>query len=165
MNLALKISTLCIVLLSLTPESYALKQYRCAGVVQYRPCNDDRSIPALLEQKNRRSYPLKSARIEASSGESLRGRMTADIEPLVFSAKYEFNAERKLGIWTGSVYGDGPVVLNLRLDFVGSAPQILYMGKVVLRGKHTPFEFRSAPPPPETKWSWQISAKREGSGL
>lgn len=151
-------------LFAFTEQAFALTQYRCSGVVQYRPCNDDRAIPALVAQKRSQVGSWDSGRIENSEeSESPRARMKSDLpEPVVFSTKYKFNSDMAVGVWTGFVYGEGPVVLRLRLNVPGAPPEVRYMGRAVLRGKTSPFEFRSTPPK-GSRWNWYISAKSDDS--
>lgn len=144
------ISALVLSLVLLPRLGLCLPQYRCGDWIQYRPCNDDRSIPALLEQRANEALFLDS---------STRGRMKdIRISPSIFSTQYRFDEERQVGVWSGFVHGDGPVVLKLRLNTPGVKPETRYMGRAELRGKMSPFEFRSSPPAIRG-WSWQIFAQ------
>lgn len=144
----LRITCLFLGLLFPIAESLALKQYRCDKVIQYRPCNDDRAIPALQKEDR--------APIGIDSGP--RGRMKNFVEtPTVIAPKYKFDATKQVGVWTGFVQGDGPVTLKLRINSVGTPPEVRYMGQTVLRGRPSPFEFRSYPPGGK-RWKWQILA-------
>lgn len=143
----------CLVFLDSNP-AHAIKQFRCSGKVQYRPCDDNRAFPGLknqpkLEDQNQDLEPRAQMK---------RGL----IAPTVFSTKYEYNKKNEVGIWTGFVHGEGAVILRLRLNSPGVPPETRYMGKAVLRGKVSPFEFRSMPPK-GSRWSWQIFAKSEDS--
>ena len=139
-------------------SSFALTQYRCAGLIQYRPCNDDRAIPALVAQRE----SFQSA-VRMNAALSVHAQMKIDvIPPTVFSTKYQYNSVKAVGVWTGFVHGEGPVILSLRLNIPGAPPEVRYMGKAVLRGKTSPFEFHSTPPK-GSHWNWHISAKNEAN--
>lgn len=134
-------------------SAYSITQYRCAGLIQYRPCNDDRAIPALLSQRE------KNANAQNINERIDRAQMKSDFDyPSIFSVTYQYNKQLGVGIWRGYVLGEGPVELNLTLYSPDAPSESRYMGRVVLRGKSSPFEFHSAPPR-SSKWNWHISAK------
>ena len=125
----------------------ALKQYRCNGRVQYRPCEVD---PAW--EKNRADF-------RRSAGKRARWaplNEDSSTSPRIFEDSYERASESE-GLWRGRVAGNGLVHLNLYIYKRGRLHIKRYMGSVALKNEDTFFAFKS-PLPDGDDWTWVIKA-------
>lgn len=125
-------------------ESWAQRQYRCNGRVQYHPCH--------VELFKRREGPSMSADARARP---------AIPEPAstTFAAvtTQTYRRDGGLGWWRGTVEGNGRVHLHLQIFRRGVIESTRYMGNVTLAGKSTWFSFKG-PLPDGHDWSWLVVA-------
>ena len=135
------------VLVAMSQPSYALRQYRCSGRIQYRPCSMQlpvgRAHSAPIEPKNSVPTQLRSpssqpyVRILATSFSKMNGRR---------------------GVWSGRLRGAGTIEPELLIFRGPKLESSRAMGAVVLMEQETPFTFNSSLPS-GTDWSWRIVAR------
>jgi hypothetical protein len=114
--------------------AHAVRQYRCNGVIQYRPCTD---LSTITRVKSGPWY-----------------RKTGPSYSMVLGTKFQ-RRDKDTGHWSGEVEGRGNIRLFLRLMKDGHLFEERYMGQVLLSGKKTTFNFLSSLPR-ERGWDWQI---------
>lgn len=124
----------------------ALRQYRCDGRVQYRPCETkpemtDEGTAAVSHQGKARW-----TRIHPGTRK----------EPRVFEDTFE-KANEGEGIWRGQVAGNGLVHLSLYIYRRGRLQTQRYMGAVELNEETTYFAFKTVIPHGDD-WTWVIKA-------
>lgn len=144
-----------IVLISSAENSYAARQYRCNGKIQYRPCLNELASPRAamrsLQDTERRAY------------HAARNAYASDVEsdPSGHFAKITKHSYKRLskvsGQWRGIVEGNGTIRLTLHILRNGEIESSRFMGEVALRNKKTSFNFISSPPQ-GTGWSYKIIA-------
>jgi hypothetical protein len=132
-------------------DVYAAKQYRCAGRVQYRPCDSE----APVYRNNKRSLKL-SRPIPQHPKQSRDLPEPAKIDIPVAEEHLEKVSSRD-GVWKGKIAGRGEVHLELQIYTDGALHSTRYMGKVVMGKKSTPFAFKSTLPL-LTSWTWRVKA-------
>ena len=133
------------------PNAWALRQYRCAGWVQYRPCTEMTKPPLVVPV----SPPSKAAATAA-----VAKRRSGDAR--IVSQTFVRTASRQ-GIWKGVVEGDGDIHLHLHILRGGKTETVWYMGHVKLARKSSSFKFVTVAPK-GNDWSWVIvpSVSRPG---
>lgn len=148
------LSYLAIGLALMSPDfAWAQRQYRCDGVVQYRPCDEpleNYSPPSKLQ----RTYPVPppSAKgIVRAASRNSRGYYAKIREQSLFKLP------GNMGNWKGSVEGNGQVHLNLRIYRNGSIESTRYMGSVPLKNNDTTFSFKTVLPQGKG-WTWKVLA-------
>ncbi|NMC62139.1 MAG: hypothetical protein GYA55_03130 [SAR324 cluster bacterium] len=129
----------------ISDSSFALKQYRCDGRVQYRPCGESfngqiKALSALSSTRARWS-PKKGR-----SGEEAR----------VFEDSFE-RVSITEGLWKGRVAGDGKITLKLYIFKEGRILETRHIGSVELNNESTYFAFKSSLPR-DRNWTWVIKA-------
>ncbi len=135
---------LALILLSHPELVSASKQYRCYGMVQYRPC--DPNPPPERPAMRRRPDP--------------RAHFNIDTANLKYAKVLSSNLKKVSamdGVWGGRVEGNGTVHLELQIYRGGALESKRYMGHVPLKNKSTAFRFRSVMPNGPA-WSWKIVA-------
>lgn len=121
-------------------NALALRQYRCNGWVQYRPC-DELVKPSLLASQ--RAIPEAAPQIPSPKGKAR-----------IISPSFA-RSGGQLGTWKGRVEGKGDIHLHLHIVRGGKVETVWYMGHVKLNGKSTSFKFITVPPK-GSDWSWVI---------
>lgn len=132
-----------LIMLACVPQAHALKQYRCGGFVQYRPC-DPNVQPATAPHE-------KLARISA-----LRAAARPHRYAKVLQNNFSYDGKKR-GVWTGRVEGNGTIHLRLHLVSDGKK-ETRYMGNIQLAHKSTSFRFESSVPE-SSAWKWSISVQ------
>jgi hypothetical protein len=125
----------------------AIKQYRCAGRVQYRPCD---AFSESSQPSSRRPRTQSADELARSIG-VVSGPRFAQLVKAEFS-----KVDKSSGLWKGSVRGNGLVELELQIFRGSERIDTRYMGSVWLRNKVTKFRFKS-PLPSIKGWRWQIT--------
>lgn len=143
-----RLLTAVAICLATAAPCFALRQYRCNGRVQYRPCDTETE--------------MEDGLTTASSGPVGRARWTPmhsgkGAEPRVFEDTFEIASEHE-GIWRGQVAGDGLIELNLYIYRGGHLDTQRYIGAVELHGETTFFAFKSFLPGGDD-WTWVIKAR------
>ncbi len=144
--LALTITTV-LTLAGVTP-SFALRQYRCNGRVQYRPCESDDGLAAAS---------AASPSVRRGRARWTPARPGNRMEPRVFEDTFEKAGEHE-GIWRGQVAGDGLIELKLYIYRRGRLDTQRYIGAVELHGETTFFAFKTTLPE-GNNWTWVIKAR------
>ena len=123
----------------LVPTAHAIKPVRCAGKIQFRPC--DQSVPDIRAGYRK---PKTSAARNISN--------TAAFAEVVESRYRSLN--RRDGRWEGRVTGRGYVELTLLIN-QGGRTSTRQMGGVELEDETTSFAFVSSRPNGDD-WTWRI---------
>ena len=116
------------------PSAHAIKPVRCAGKIQFRPC--DQSVPEMRAGLRKR----KSVVPTDAFGEVVESRYRS--------------LNRRDGRWEGRVTGRGYVELTLLINQSGRT-STRQMGGVDLQDETTSFAFVSSRPD-GNDWTWQI---------
>lgn len=137
-------------------NTYAAKQYRCQGKVQYRPCEQ-----ALITHSGIYSSPYRAlqdsaarnarAQIKRQSNNTM-GELYAEVIRSNFK-----KLPRAEGQWRGIIRGNGTIHLTLQILRNGIPESTRYMGNITLLNSETSFNFVSTSPPGKD-WTWQILA-------
>lgn len=116
---------------------YAIKQYRCYGKVQYRPCKESDKSPSF--QKKRTA------------------------EPTLTPVEATFNrVSVTRGLWDGNIQGNGDIGLALEFYRKGTLMERRFLGRTVIPDDATWFRFETTIPE-DNQWEWRLLAfKREG---
>ena len=126
-------------LCAFSTSAHAIRPVRCAGRIQFRPC--DQSVPDM--RAGLRKQGAKTARVSSPS---------ATYAEIVESRYRSLN--HRDGRWEGRVNGRGYVELTLLINQAGRR-STRQMGGVELEGETTSFAFVSSRPN-GNDWSWQI---------
>ncbi len=147
---------LALVLATLHPAlSFATyRQYRCNGLVQYRPCEpiDEQDSISAARVANRSSRLNKPAL--ASTDLFFAKVLEQTYKP----------GKARLGTWSGKIRGNGDISLHLQLLRNGQVDETRYMGHVFLPNKSTTFRFKSSVPA-DNDWSWRVLASASSQRL
>jgi hypothetical protein len=137
-------------LLSLLCSDFALaNQYRCAGRVQYRPC----------EESSAGSAPTSNLRgnLPTAPHHGVAARTSSNLHYAKVLTPSFTRGPNAQGVWTGIIEGNGEIEMELQLKRNGRLETSWYMGRVVLQNRATTFKF-VAQPPSGSNWSWSIVA-------
>ena len=135
-------------------EALAIKQYRCNGYIQYRPCNQNAargyrggtySILSNAQRKAARSSRDAHAKLKETEGVAYG----------VIKKQTYKRITNITGQWRGIVEGNGTLRLTLQILRNGDVESSRFMGEVALKNKSTSFNFVSAPPK-GSDWTWHI---------
>ncbi|MBN8548834.1 MAG: hypothetical protein J0M12_05930 [Deltaproteobacteria bacterium] len=149
------IATLTFLSLSLSTPAAAGTQYRCNGMVQYRPCGQEIATG-------------RTTRSKTAAAPSLRTDVPRyDVSPRAFSKNTGAYAEvlnqsmspigASTAQWRGSLRGNGSIRLQLLWYRDGVLSMTRSMGVVKLVHKTTSFAFRTSVPR-GPGWSWKVAA-------
>lgn len=134
---------------STATDAWAIRQYRCEGRIQYRPCDEPFRGPTGIGMGIDTGVALRAqARLPKPNG------------PLfaeVLESRFERLSARE-GIWRGRIRGNGLVRLRLEIVEGAAAAPPRFMGHVPLANKATWFAFRSVAPAGKN-WTWRIIAE------
>lgn len=136
------------VLLTVSQPGYALRQYRCSGRIQYRPCT--------MELPTGR-HRLPGAGLKNSVPKQPRGHSSSTPFVKILNISFsKINGQR--GLWRGRLRGNGTIEPELQIFRGSELESSRAMGTVVLIEQETPFTFNSALPS-GANWSWRIVAQ------
>lgn len=137
----------------ISPDAAAQRMYRCNGMVQFYPCDQELF-------KKRPSSPSARAMGSTSSSTRSNGAVRPELAPPGTYAqvlKKSYQRAGNQGWWRGTVKGNGHVHLHLQIVRNGVIESTRYMGSVLLKERSTWFSFKS-PLPGGHGWSWNITA-------
>lgn len=148
-SIASVLLTVCMVL-SVPADGFALKQYRCDGRVQFRPCGDEIAGPRIISESktSRRRAPDRDP-----ISENIPGERFARVDDPTYS---QMNGTT--GMWRGRIQGNGKIALVLQILQNGNLIEARQMGETYLMNASTTFAFTS-PIPRTAGWSWNVVAK------
>ena len=126
-------------LLVQVPDAYAIRPVRCAGKIQFRPC--DQSLPDMR------------AGFRKPKTSTARGNLSTAAFAEVVESRYR-SLNRRDGRWEGRVTGRGFVELTLLINQDGRT-STRKMGGVDLEDETTSFAFVSSRPSGDD-WTWRI---------
>jgi len=130
-------------------DAFALRQFRCQGRIQYRPCEIDESEPYRAFMRSTLGTGIPQVQ---DSRFPIRGPRYAKIVKSSFS-----KLTKATGLWSGVVKGNGLIETELHIYRHGNLESKRYMGHVWLQNKQTPFRMTSAIPT-GGGWDWQVVA-------
>ncbi|MCO6432260.1 MAG: hypothetical protein J5J00_15510 [Deltaproteobacteria bacterium] len=134
--------------------AHAARQYRCNGMIQYRPCLAESATPRAgfraLEQAQRKAI------ISARHGSAVPATASNFTFAKIVKASYK-RLSSVSGQWRGIVEGNGNIKLTLHIIRNGAIESTRFMGQIALRNKKTSFNFVSAPPAGKG-WTYTIIA-------
>ena len=148
------VSLFVTVLISYPSVTWAAKQYRCAGKIQYRPCHQSigytqGTFPSLQSAERRIHENMKRQKKYSSMA-------SEDLYAEVISSNFK-KLPKSDGQWRGIIKGNGNIHLTLHLLRAGIQESTKYMGNITLENDQTSFNFISAVPKGKD-WTWRISA-------
>ena len=138
-------------LLAVTDRCWAIGPVRCNGMIQYRPCDDNRANGQYDNDTTRSS----STKPHTNPDYKIHGTRYAKVIKSSFAP-----ISKSEGMWQGTIQGNGFVELRLILFRNGAYESERYMGGVWLVDKRTPFKFKSSLPAGKDgkEWTWNIAA-------
>lgn len=127
-----------------TEKAFAIKQYRCNGMVQYRPCEEKSSSHSAFQQ------PINEVKTKNRVG--ITGPRYAKVKSQYFSKE-----SKDHGLWKGVIRGNGFVELSLNIFRHGELESKRFMGHLWLANKDSSYRFRSVLPQGKD-WTWKVEA-------
>ena len=125
-------------------QSFAIRQYRCNGMIQYRPCETDPANRSAFQQ------PIKYDQVKTKVG--ITGPRYAKVQSQHFSKDSPGH-----GLWKGVIKGNGFVELSLNIFRNGQLESTRFMGHLWLANKDSTYRFRSTLPAGKD-WTWKVEA-------
>lgn len=154
-----------ILLVFMAADAVAVRQYRCAGKIQYRPCTLSETHAQAPSQSHSVFKPWAAAPAIASATRMRpprapygAPRLYAAVRGTSLSPGPSAGRSARDGIWRGLVEGNGMVQLHLEFLKQDEVFERRLIGNIPLVATSTSFAFVSRMPS-EREWTWRIAAQ------
>jgi len=144
------VSSLALVIPSAINDAHAARQYRCNGMVQYHPCDQDLYGERTPQKQNTN---ITTQKIHYTPPQHTK--VMARHQEVLVSEQSFTPISATLGMWKGRVQGAGKIHLHLQIHRNGALESVRYMGNISLNDKSSSFSIRSSIPS-GNGWSWRL---------